>query len=164
MYNDLGGSDEPIVRDVVLGISCAIYQTASLRITLGFASAEYHAHMQTQPDILDMGMGMDIMPLGDVISPSGYAWTAITGALIATTIPIQDLRDQEGDRLRPNRKTMALVIGDTATRYYLAVMIPAWSLVGTVFWRTPGWYALPMVAYGGYLAWRLLAKRNSEGD
>ncbi|KAK3343190.1 UbiA prenyltransferase family-domain-containing protein [Neurospora tetraspora] len=149
VYDHLGGGDEPIVREVVLGISYAVFQIASLRIALG--SGEYHA--QTQTDMV-----------ADVISPSGYAWTAITGTLIATTIPIQDMKDQEGDRLRPIRKTLPLFIGDTATRYYLAVTIPVWSVVGTVFWRTPGWYAVPIMVYGGYIAWRLLAKRNRVAD
>lgn len=145
IYNDLGGSGELLVRDVVLGIAYIIHQMGALQITLG--SGEYRTDMA-----------------GDLVSPRGYAWAAMSGLLVVTTIPIQDIKDQEGDRQRANRKTMPLVIGETATRYYLAVMIPFWAVVGTVFWGTPVWYAVPLVAYGLYISWRLLAMRNPVDD
>ncbi|KAK3503315.1 UbiA prenyltransferase family-domain-containing protein [Neurospora crassa] len=145
IYNDLGGSDELVVRDIVLGISYIIYQMGPLRIALG--SGEYRADMA-----------------GDLVSPRGYAWAAMSGLLVVTTVPIQDIKDQEGDRQRANRKTMPLIIGDAATRYYLAVTIPFWAVVGTVFWGTPVWYAVPLVAYGLYISWRLLVKRNLVDD
>ncbi|KAK3492144.1 UbiA prenyltransferase family-domain-containing protein [Neurospora hispaniola] len=145
IYNDLGGSGELVVRDIVLGISYIIYQMGPLRIALG--SGEYRADMA-----------------GDLVSPRGYAWAAMSGLLVVTTVPIQDIKDQEGDRQRANRKTMPLIIGDAATRYYLAVTIPFWAVVGTLFWGTPVWYAVPLVAYGLYISWRLLVKRNLVDD
>ncbi|CCC14235.1 hypothetical protein SMACR_08693 [Sordaria macrospora] len=151
VYNDLGCADEPVFRDILLGISYGIYHVGSLRIALGLGQ---HAQREA---------GINVS-MADVISARGYAWTAIVSALIATMISIQDLKDQDGDRARGNRTTIPLLIGETASRYQLAATALTWAVVGVVFWKTPVWYAAPFVGFAGYIAWRLLARRNKVDD
>ncbi|KAK3401469.1 UbiA prenyltransferase family-domain-containing protein [Sordaria brevicollis] len=160
VYNDLGCADEPVFRDILLGLSYGIYHVGSLRIALGLGQHAAAAAAATNGQG-ETGMGLS---MADVISPRGYAWTAIVSALIATMIPVQDFKDLDGDRARGNRTTLPLLIGETASRYQLAATALVWAVVGVSFWKTPVWYAAPFVGYAGYIAWRLLARRNKVDD
>ncbi|MCJ1334480.1 hypothetical protein MMC10_011192, partial [Thelotrema lepadinum] len=44
-------------------------------------------------------------------SPTGFIWLITLGAIIFSTVQMQDLQDQDGDRVR-GRKTMPLQLGD----------------------------------------------------
>lgn len=165
VYNDLGGGDELVFRDVWLGVCYGICHVGAVRIALGGADGRGTGTGMGTGMSRGMGMGMGMNMAEDVISPRGYLWTVIVSMMIATMIPIQDLKDQEGDRARGNRMTMPLLIGDAASRYQLAATAVTWAVVCVVFWeKTPAWYAVLFVAYAGYIAWRLLARRNKVDD
>ncbi|KAF5680054.1 hypothetical protein FHETE_598 [Fusarium heterosporum] len=50
----------------------------------------------------------------------GLGWFFICAALVFTTIQVQDLRDQDGDKLI-DRQTFPLILGDAPTRWITAV-------------------------------------------
>ncbi|ROV92771.1 hypothetical protein VMCG_09087 [Cytospora schulzeri] len=77
LYNDLGGSDEAFVREVLIAVGYAMFNSGSLKIAAG-------CHTQQN---------------GSGINEKGAVWTAVISAVILTTMQVQDLKDQEGDRL-----------------------------------------------------------------
>lgn len=136
MYNDLGGSDESyIIRSLMNSAAFACYGSGALRVaSQGFV----WNNMMTR-------------------------WTAIIFAIIFTTMQIQDLKDQEGDKTR-GRTTMPLVLGDKVTRWSIAVPLMFWSFVCPAFWAldTRG-YIAPLV-FGIIIAGRVILIRSREAD
>ncbi|OOQ83516.1 putative digeranylgeranylglyceryl phosphate synthase protein [Penicillium brasilianum] len=117
LYNDLHGGDE-IIRDGIIACGYALYLTGSMRIACGL---DCH------------------------ISEHGYRWIAMMSGIIVTTMQVQDLKDQIGDRTR-GRKTLPLVLGDTVSRWTIAGFTLFWSILCSYFWRMSLWgYALPML-------------------
>ncbi|KAI7763844.1 hypothetical protein LZL87_006226 [Fusarium oxysporum] len=57
----------------------------------------------------------------------GLGWFLMCASLVFTTIQVQDLRDQEGDKLI-DRQTFPLILGDAPTRWITAVAVMIWSL------------------------------------
>ncbi|KAF5962563.1 transcription activator amyR [Fusarium bulbicola] len=56
----------------------------------------------------------------------GLGWFLICASLVFTTIQVQDLRDQEGDKLI-DRQTFPLILGDAPTRWITAVAVMIWK-------------------------------------
>lgn len=134
-YNDLRGGDE-IFRDAIIAVSYGLANQTSLQLAIGPRNT---------------------------VSAQGKLWTAIVSGVILTTMNVQDLKDQEGDRSR-NRKTMPLVFGDEAARYALAIFVPLWSCICASFWGLQGvQYSLPL-ALGAVVVWRVLTKRTPKED
>lgn len=138
MYNDLGGADEHyVVRNIVNALGFVCYSSGSLRIASGY------------PDIR--------------LNRLAYGWLAIVFLIVASTLQIQDLPDQEGDRAR-HRSTAPLVLGHEWARWTVAVPVLAWSLLCPLFWSVNIYaYVLPVVV-GGYLAGRVLLLRSVAAD
>ncbi|KAI1389104.1 UbiA prenyltransferase family-domain-containing protein [Hypoxylon trugodes] len=105
LYNDIRGGDE-LIRDPLISVAYGLFNTASLEIAIGQKGQ---------------------------INPKGVMWAAIISAVILTTMQIQDLKDQEGDRTR-GRKTLALALGDIVSRTSIVVFICLWSFVCPFFW------------------------------
>lgn len=117
LYNDLRGGDE-IIRDGIIACGYSLYLTSSLRIASGL---DYH------------------------ISEHGYRWIAMMSGIVLTTMQVQDLKDQAGDRTR-GRKTLPLVLGDTVSRWTIVCFTLFWSISCSYFWRMSLWgYALPIL-------------------
>ena len=95
------------------------------------------------------------------LSNAGLKWLGWTSAIITCTIHIQDLYDQEGDKLR-NRKTIPLVFGHAFARYSIAIPVAVWSFVTPAFWRLSIFGFLPPVTLGIIIPVRLL--RNEKGN
>lgn len=95
----------------------------------------------------------------------GYEWCFLLGLCTFTTVQIQDLRDQEGDRIR-GRSTVPLAFGDVPTRRITALFIAFWSVACPAYWGngalTAG-YILPLLI-GGYVGYRVLALRDVKAD
>ncbi|KAK2745696.1 hypothetical protein FQN57_003593 [Myotisia sp. PD_48] len=94
LYNDLKGGDE-LIRDVIISIAFGIYNCASLKIAIDD---------------------------NNQITRQGYAWAALISSVILTTMQVQDLKDQAGDRTR-GRRTIPLVFGEEFSRWSIAVFI-----------------------------------------
>ncbi|KXX73520.1 Digeranylgeranylglyceryl phosphate synthase [Madurella mycetomatis] len=134
-YNDLRGGDE-VFRDAIIAVSYGLGNSTSLRLALGPSNS---------------------------ITRRGHAWTALISAVILTTMHIQDLKDQQGDRRR-GRKTIPLFLGDGTARFALAIFVPFWSCICVSFWQhTWSGYVLPL-GLGSLVSWRVLTKRTAHDD
>ncbi|KAL2043851.1 hypothetical protein N7G274_003371 [Stereocaulon virgatum] len=98
-----------------------------------------------------------------ILSGTSCQWFLLIGGIIFSTVQIQDMPDQEGDKAR-GRRTLPLVIGDMPARWSIAVFVAFWSLVAPTFWRLGlSGYVLPVVL-SGLIAGSLLWKRAVEDD
>lgn len=137
LYNDLGGGDE-LIRDLIICIAYAVANSASLEIAIG-DTAQTH------------------------ISHHGWVWTATISGVILTTMQVQDLKDQAGDRIR-GRRTIPLYFGDEASRVTIAVFVCMWSMICPCLWEADVWaFALP-VPLAAMVVTRVLWKRNVAED
>lgn len=143
VYNDLRGGDS-MARDVLIAIAFSLFNTASLRIAAGSGDAQ-----AVVPDL----------------SPAGRAWVGLISIVILTTMQVQDLKDQAGDRLR-NRWTVPLALGEWTSRVSLALLIPFWTGVCARVWWPRGHWALilPPVLIGALCSVRVLFKRTPKAD
>ncbi|EHL00687.1 putative Digeranylgeranylglyceryl phosphate synthase [Glarea lozoyensis 74030] len=73
LYNDLGGGDEVFVRELIIAIAYGFFNSGSLTIAVG-------------PECS--------------LSALGITWTIIVSGVILTTMQVQDLKDQKGDKTR----------------------------------------------------------------
>ena len=87
-------------------------------------------------------------------SNQALKWLGSTWIIIASTIHIQDLYDQAGDRMK-NRKTLPLVWGDATARGTAALFVFAWSTVmPATFQSRCG--SIPALLLGATVALRLM--------
>ena len=136
MYNDLDGANENyIIRNLINGFAHAAYSSGSARVASGAGN----------------------------LNTRGYIWLTIVGCIIFTTLQVQDLKDQEGDKAR-ERRTAPLVLGDEAARWSVAVPVVGWSVLCPWFWGvgTGGWVL--MAGLGGGVVLRLAMRRGREED
>ena len=138
MYNDLGGADDNFfVRNLLNLFGFVSY---SLGATLIASDSKYCS-----------------------LNVTAYQWLAIVGMIVLTTLQMQDLVDQEGDRAR-GRMTLPLLVGDWTARCTVAIPVAAWSLICPAFWELGiiG-YAGP-VAIGSIVVFRVLMTRGLTAD
>ena len=135
MYNDLGGADEHyLVRNLLNAYGMALYSSGALQLA-----------QSVQPNAV------------------AIQWTGIVSAIVFSTIQLQDLEDQHGDRLK-GRKTFPLAIGDWPTRKMTAFAIMAWSVAAPSFWSPNVFgYILPLT-FGSSLTFRVIKWRNLGAD
>ena len=93
-------------------------------VILGSGWAGYTVALVTSLRIGAATYGIDAS-----LSATGYNWLGILGGVVVTTMQVQDLKDQAGDRAR-GRKTWPLVVGDSVSRRWLRVAFPASFLIG----------------------------------
>ena len=91
----------------------------------------------------------------------GLQWFFWTSVIISCTMHIQDLYDQEGDRLR-SRRSIPLVFGDAPARFSIALPILFWSVGAPAFWSSSVFGYLPTVTIGSVLAMRLLERSKPD--
>ena len=100
---------------------------------------------------------------GFLLNQKAYQWIAIIGAIVFSTLSMQDMSDQEGDRAC-GRRTAPLVLGDWAARWAIGVPVLAWSVVCPAFWRLGfNGYVVPVVL-GFLVGFRLLLFRSVASD
>ncbi|KAK8102375.1 UbiA prenyltransferase family [Apiospora sp. TS-2023a] len=108
MYNDLGGGDDGWVqRYVIIAAAFGLYNLGSVRVASSSGLSG--------------------------LTPDALLWIFIISAVILTTMHVQDLKDQEGDRRR-ERRTAPHVLGDGTARWTIAIPVGAWSVFCTAFW------------------------------
>ena len=118
-YNDLGGGENWILRNVLNAGGYLCFLVGAMQVAVGVQKLHY--------------------------SDKGWEWLCWTSTIVACTMHIQDLYDQEGDRLR-HRRTIPLVFGDSVARYTIALPVVIWSLVAPTFWVSNVFGFLPSVA------------------
>lgn len=166
IYNDLRGGDS-MARDVLIAGAFSLFNTASLRIVAGSASPGTLQGNDTRPqDGMSQGFPAPYHTSPEIqLRPAGYAWVGLVSLVILTTMQVQDLKDQAGDRLR-GRWTVPLALGAWASRVSLALLIPFWTALCAFFWWPRGHWAitLPPVIIGAVVMVRLLVKRTPKAD
>lgn len=137
-YNNMGGADRSfIIRNLVNGAGY-----------VSFAMGAYKVASRAEPNMT----GQEIFHIH-----------LLVGAIIATTVQIQDFQDQEGDRAR-NRKTMPIVLGDHKARWLTALTVTFWGCF------SPSLFSLGVAfrVFGGLMAamisWRLVTRRTGIED
>ncbi|KAI1270204.1 UbiA prenyltransferase family [Xylariaceae sp. FL1019] len=136
MYNDLGGGDEAFVREIIIAVAYGLFNSGSLFVATGS---------------------------GSPLSLLGLIWTAIVSGVILTTMQIQDLKDQKGDKLR-NRKTIVLHLGETFSRVSVAFFVCFWSLICRQFWTSGPFVTVFTTLIALVVAVRVLVLRSQSSD
>ena len=97
-------------------------------------------------------------------SHKAFAWIILIGFVVFSTIHVQDMEDQDGDKIQ-DRKTVPLVIGDINARYTIVVAIALWSLIAPLFWGFSRvvLFAAPCLL-GTLVVWRTLRLRDVRSD
>ncbi|MCJ1464892.1 hypothetical protein MMC07_003507 [Pseudocyphellaria aurata] len=105
LYNDLEGADENyIIRNLINSLGLVCWSAGTTMVACGKDQHQLNA--------------------------MGYHWLKIEAAIVFTTLQVQDLRDQKGDRAR-GRRTAPIALGDVVTRWTIAVPVLCWSFA----WR-----------------------------
>jgi 4-hydroxybenzoate polyprenyltransferase len=141
VYNDLKASDDSwISRNAIIALAFGVFNWSSLKVAIG-GGGESPAY----------------------IMKDGRTWIWLFSGVIFTTVHMQDMMDQLGDRAR-GRNTAPLVIGDRAARWSLAIPIFLWSPVFAAFFGGHLISGVVTSLLGTYIAWRCLCRRSSEED
>ncbi|KAF5559821.1 transcription activator amyR [Fusarium napiforme] len=93
----------------------------------------------------------------------GLGWFLMCASLVFTTIQVQDLRDQEGDKLI-DRQTFPLILGDAPTRWITAVAVMIWSLVCPLYWGLEFVGCAVPILTGAIVSAHMLICRSRERD
>ncbi|KAI1758644.1 UbiA prenyltransferase family [Hypoxylon sp. FL1150] len=136
LYNDLRGMDEVFVREILISVGYGMFNSGSLQIALG-SQAKVSGH--------------------------GVIWICVVSSVILTTMQIQDLKDQEGDRLR-GRRTIVLLFGEGVSRSSIGFFVCFWTCGCIAFWGFSVWSCFGPVALAVVVAWRVLKKKNQRDD
>ena len=137
MYNDLGGADENFfVRNLMNAAAITCFGAGAAQIAIGEQVT---------------------------LNSDAYQWLTMIAVIVTTTMQVQDMEDQEGDRAR-GRVTIPLLLGDATARHSIAVSVSAWSFLCPAYWGLDALgYVLP-VAVGSTIAGRTLMTRNVQAD
>ena len=110
MYNDLGGADENyIIRNLINACGFVCYSSGATIVAAGYGQNE--------------------------LNRKAYTWLTLVGAIVFSTLQMQDMADMEGDAAR-GRRTLPLVHGETVARWSIAVPVAAWSFICPAFWES----------------------------
>lgn len=138
MYNDLGGADENyLVRNIINALGCICYSSGSIVVAAGYGTYE--------------------------LNQQSRVWLKIVGAIIFSTIQMQDLADMEGDE-EHGRRTLPLVHGEIVARWSIAVPVVLWSVFCSWFWQVGALGCIPSLLIGGILAVRVVGFKGVKAD
>ncbi|RYP61170.1 hypothetical protein DL769_007834 [Monosporascus sp. CRB-8-3] len=144
LYNDLRGGDDWFVeRNAIIAAAFAVYNDGSLKVAVG-------------PEATSAG-------LFSGLTTTGATWVAIVSLVIFTTMHVQDLQDQEGDRAR-GRRSAPLVLGDWAARWTVVVPMIIWPAFCTWFWKTGLLVSAPQGLLGIIVLYRCLRYSGLKAD
>ena len=138
MYNDLKGADESyVVRNLINACGFVCYSSGATRVACG------HGHCS--------------------LNSVAYQWLFIVGSIVFTTLQMQDMADQEGDRAR-DRGTLPLVHGDWVARWTIAIPVGFWSVVCPLFWQLQAYIFLVPAVLGSLVSFRIILCRSVDSD
>ena len=141
MYNDLGGSDiHYTVRNLLNALAMIVASTGTTQVAMyNHSNNDYK------------------------FTATGYQWLIVQAAIVFTTLQIQDLRDQDGDRNR-GRNTAPVVIGDNLTRWTIIGPVIFWSIFCPQFWAVNLLGHSFVLVLGGTLSTRVFLFRSTNAD
>jgi 4-hydroxybenzoate polyprenyltransferase len=138
MYNDLRGGDENYnIRNFINSLGFMCYSSGSAKVAVGFGKHE--------------------------LNERATSWILIVGAMVFTTLSMQDMPDIPGDTIR-GRRTLPLIHGEKFARWAIALPVIFWSFICPSFWELEGMTYFFSVALGGVLAVRVLVFRSVDAD
>lgn len=136
-YNDFGGADTSfVIRNFINACGFCCYSSGAMEVALGFP-----------------------IPW----TPRLVRWFILISGVIFSTVQVQDLYDQDGDRLR-GRKTLPLVLGDAQARWITAGSMGVWCLMGPWFWELHWTSYTVSLGLGCLIVLRLLTRRAVRDD
>ncbi|KAI1451981.1 UbiA prenyltransferase family [Annulohypoxylon moriforme] len=136
LYNDLRGMDEVFVREILISVGYGMFNSGSLQIALGNQAR---------------------------LSWAGVIWTCIISGVILTTMQIQDLKDQAGDRLR-GRKTIVLFFGEEISRWSIGFFVGFWTCLCVGFWGPSLWSCVVLGVLAVVVTWSVLKWKTQKDD
>lgn len=137
MYNDMEGADEHfVIRNLFNVLGYFHFEVGALRIAYGPQAT---------------------------LNTTAYIWLVIIGAVMFSTISVQDLKDQKGDKLR-GRKSLPLVFGDLFTRWTVVLFVLFWSMVCPLFFQAAWWTYIGTVAVGIWVAVAVIQPKDVSND
>lgn len=134
VYNDLQGGDEAFIREILIAISYGLANSGSLTVAVGPEAS---------------------------LSPVGLSWTVIISGVILTTMQVQDLKDQRGDKTR-GRRTIALILGERFSRISIAFFICFWTVFCSYFWAISCLVFILVATVGSVVVVRLLVCASDD--
>lgn len=138
-YNNLGGADcNPLIRNLINALGYLCFICGSMEVALGSQ--------------------VPLHPTRHLVQ-----WLLIIAAVILSTVHLQDMYDQEGDRKR-GRKTVPIVIGDTAARRTIAIPMLAWGALCPAFWHASVTVFGISCALACTIAMRTMLSRSVQSD
>ena len=136
-YNNFAGGDSScLVRNFINAVGYVCFTSGAMEVALG-------------------------SPLP--VEPRLVQWFSMIAAIIFTTVHLQDMYDQIGDRMR-GRKTVPLVIGDGPARWTTAVPMMFWGYICPRFWNSATTVVALSVLLAGSVAARSLVLTTIEND
>ncbi|MCJ1462046.1 hypothetical protein MMC07_000646 [Pseudocyphellaria aurata] len=138
LYNDLEGANENfIIRNLINSLGLVCWSAGTIVVACGKGQHQLNC--------------------------TGYFWLKVEAAILFTTLPIQDLRDQEGDRAR-GRSTTPVVLGDTAARFTIGVSVVVWSYVCPSIWGLSFYGRIVPAVLGTAIQLRIMKYKTVEAD
>ena len=135
LYNHCGGSERPVVRNLINACGFMCYGSAATEIALGVS----------------------------VLQTTMAYWFLIIGAVVFSTVQTQDMYDQAGDSIR-GRQTIPLAIGDGLSRWTIACPMSFWSAFCPLFWKSGISGCVISLVLGFSVVFRTLLKRTVKDD
>ena len=136
-YNHFAGADSScLVRNLINALGYVCFTSGAMEVALGF-------------------------PLP--VETRLVKWFGVIAAVIFTTVHLQDMYDQLGDRIR-GRRTVPLVIGDAHARWMTAITMVFWGYLCPRFWNSAMTVTAFSLALAGTVAARCLLLRTIEAD
>jgi 4-hydroxybenzoate polyprenyltransferase len=134
-YNDLRAGDRSaLFRNVLNAFGFSSFAVGALEVAQGFS-----IELQT------------------------LKWVGIIGLVVFTTVHMQDLPDQIGDRAS-GRLTIPIILGDTLARYTVLVPVILWSYLCPRYWRLSSLGYVALGTIGAAIAVRLFLFRTVKND
>ena len=136
-YNDFGGADTSfVIRNFINACGFCCYSSGAMEVALGSP-----------------------IPW----TPRLICWFFLISGIVFSTVQIQDLHDQDGDKVR-DRKTVPLVLGDAQARWITAFSMTVWCSMGPWFWGLHWTVYMVSSGFGCLIVLRLLTRRAVKHD
>lgn len=136
-YNNLGGGDgNYLVRNTINAFGYVCFTSGAMEVALGSS-----------------------LPMNTSLA----RWFAVLAGIILTTVHLQDMYDQAGDKLR-GRKTAPLVLGDRLTRWLTAIPMITWGYASPRLWGLELSLTLPSLLLAVTVVARSLLFTSVEQD
>ena len=135
-YNDCGGAAHCVARNFINACGFVCFASGAMEVALG-----------------------TYLPLKLRL----VQWFLIIGGVVFSTVQLQDMYDQAGDRIC-GRKTLPIALGDWRARLLTALPLGFWCLFCPWIWSMHFDVSIAFMALGSLIIFRTLFKRQVKDD